>query len=123
LVGIAAGLTNFEKHAPPLPISYGVMHSKAVIIEYEQGVRVIIHTSNLLYIDSNNKTQGIWVRRSGYVLPGYTLYWASMMSDVWYAAVCVGSQEPAQRQPTQAGCLRVWFVVVRTLARVHCWHV
>lgn len=27
---------------------------------YNKGVRVIIHTANLIYADCNNKTQGIW---------------------------------------------------------------
>jgi hypothetical protein len=51
------------------------MHSKAVIIEYETGVRVIIHTANLLYIDNNNKTQGIWVG------PGRALWRAVLCLD------------------------------------------
>jgi len=30
------------------------------VIEYEAGVRVIVHTANLIRIDFDNKTQGMW---------------------------------------------------------------
>lgn len=47
-------------HAPPLPIPYGTHHSKAFLLEYEGGMRLIVHTANLIYPDNNNKTQGLW---------------------------------------------------------------
>ena len=47
-------------HAPPLPLQWGVYHSKAFVLQYETGLRVIVHTANLIYIDCNNKTQGLW---------------------------------------------------------------
>lgn len=47
-------------HAPPLPIQFGTHHSKAFILQYETGLRVIVHTANLIYPDCNNKTQGVW---------------------------------------------------------------
>ena len=33
---------------------------QAFVIEYERGVRVIVHTANLIRIDFDNKTQGVW---------------------------------------------------------------
>ena len=33
---------------------------QAFFIEYETGVRVIVHTANLIRIDFDNKTQGMW---------------------------------------------------------------
>ena len=33
---------------------------QAFIIEYDSGVRVIVHTANLIRIDFDNKTQGMW---------------------------------------------------------------
>eukprot|EP00892_Ulva_mutabilis_P008980 jgi/Ulvmu1/6454/UM003_0084.1 len=47
-------------HAPPLPIPYGTHHSKFFILKYTTGVRVIIHTANLIFCDCNNKTQGLY---------------------------------------------------------------
>ncbi|KAL5972757.1 hypothetical protein ACLOJK_039563 [Asimina triloba] len=49
-------------HRPPLPISYGTHHSKAMLLMYPQGVRVVVHTANLIYVDWNNKTQGLWMQ-------------------------------------------------------------
>lgn len=47
-------------HAPPLPIPYGTHHSKFFILKYATGVRVVIHTANLIFCDCNNKTQGLY---------------------------------------------------------------
>lgn len=48
-------------HAPRLP-PYGTHHSKFFIIQYKRGLRVIIHTANLISIDCNNKTQGAYMQ-------------------------------------------------------------
>ncbi|XP_057962468.1 tyrosyl-DNA phosphodiesterase 1 isoform X2 [Malania oleifera] len=53
---------NWILHKPPLPISYGTHHSKAMLLVYPRGVRVIIHTANLIYVDWNNKSQGLWMQ-------------------------------------------------------------
>lgn len=49
-------------HKPPLPIEYGTPHSKAMLLVYPQGVRVIVHTANLIHVDWNNKSQGLWMQ-------------------------------------------------------------
>ncbi|XP_054776281.1 tyrosyl-DNA phosphodiesterase 1 isoform X2 [Prosopis cineraria] len=49
-------------HKPPLPISFGTHHSKAMFLIYPHGVRVIVHTANLIYVDWNNKSQGLWMQ-------------------------------------------------------------
>ncbi|KAL7130225.1 hypothetical protein ABFS83_13G120100 [Erythranthe nasuta] len=54
--------SNWILHKPPLPISYGTHHSKAMLLVYPRGVRVIVHTANLIYVDWNNKTQGLWMQ-------------------------------------------------------------
>ncbi|TYJ12942.1 hypothetical protein E1A91_A10G016300v1 [Gossypium mustelinum] len=54
--------TNWILHKPPLPISFGTHHSKAMLLVYPQGVRVIVHTANLIYVDWNNKSQGLWMQ-------------------------------------------------------------
>lgn len=56
----AAGIQNAVLHAPPLPVQFGTYHSKAFVIEYEAGLRVVVHTANLIYVDCNNKSQGLW---------------------------------------------------------------
>lgn len=55
-------LSNWILHKPPLPISYGTHHSKAMLLVYPQGVRIIVHTANLIYVDWNNKSQGLWMQ-------------------------------------------------------------
>ncbi|PKA57825.1 tyrosyl-DNA phosphodiesterase 1 [Apostasia shenzhenica] len=53
---------NWTLHRPPLPISYGTHHSKAMLLIYQNGLRVIVHTANLIHVDWNNKTQGLWTQ-------------------------------------------------------------
>ncbi|KAF5474729.1 hypothetical protein F2P56_006600 [Juglans regia] len=53
---------NWILHKPPLPISFGTHHSKAMILVYPKGVRIIVHTANLIYVDWNNKSQGLWMQ-------------------------------------------------------------
>ncbi|GAB2231535.1 hypothetical protein Drorol1_Dr00010543 [Drosera rotundifolia] len=53
---------NWILHKPPLPISYGTHHSKAMLLVYPRGVRVIVHTANLIFVDWNNKSQGLWMQ-------------------------------------------------------------
>lgn len=33
-----------------------------MLFVYPQGVRVIVHTANLIYVDWNNKSQGLWMQ-------------------------------------------------------------
>ncbi|XP_072895465.1 tyrosyl-DNA phosphodiesterase 1 [Hemitrygon akajei] len=44
-----------------LEIAYGTHHTKMMLLLYEEGFRVVIHTSNLIHDDWYQKTQGIWV--------------------------------------------------------------
>eukprot|EP00759_Apiculatamorpha_spiralis_P009761 PhF_6_TR16944/c0_g1_i1/m.25532/K10862/TDP1; tyrosyl-DNA phosphodiesterase 1 len=54
---------NIQKiHYPPLPISYGTHHTKAILLFSPTGVRVCIHTANYILANWQNKTQGIWVQ-------------------------------------------------------------
>ncbi|KAG8080276.1 hypothetical protein GUJ93_ZPchr0007g4553 [Zizania palustris] len=53
---------NWILHKPPLPISFGTHHSKAMLLVYPKGIRVVVHTANLIHVDWNNKTQGLWMQ-------------------------------------------------------------
>nr|XP_012568966.1 tyrosyl-DNA phosphodiesterase 1 isoform X1 [Cicer arietinum] len=53
---------NWILHKPPLPISFGTHHSKAMFLVYPRGIRIIVHTANLIYVDWNNKSQGLWMQ-------------------------------------------------------------
>lgn len=53
---------NWILHKPPLPISFGTHHSKAMLLVYPQGIRVVVHTANMIYVDWNNKSQGLWMQ-------------------------------------------------------------
>lgn len=33
-----------------------------MLLVYSSGVRVVVHTANLIYVDWNNKTQGLWMQ-------------------------------------------------------------
>ncbi|XP_067894350.1 tyrosyl-DNA phosphodiesterase 1 [Heterodontus francisci] len=44
-----------------LEIFYGTHHTKMMLLLYEEGFRVVIHTSNLIHDDWHQKTQGIWM--------------------------------------------------------------
>ncbi|KAH9325792.1 hypothetical protein KI387_005970, partial [Taxus chinensis] len=54
--------SNWLLYKPPLRLSYGTHHSKAMLLVYSRGVRVVVHTANLIYVDWNNKTQGLWMQ-------------------------------------------------------------
>lgn len=58
----AGKLPGWSLHKPPLPLSYGTHHSKFMLLIYPTGVRVIVHTANMIYVDWNNKTQGLWMQ-------------------------------------------------------------
>ncbi|CAN8299931.1 unnamed protein product [Cochlearia groenlandica] len=53
---------NWILHKPRLPISFGTHHSKAIFLVYPRGVRVVVHTANLIHVDWNNKSQGLWMQ-------------------------------------------------------------
>ncbi|VVB14553.1 unnamed protein product [Arabis nemorensis] len=53
---------NWILHKPRLPISFGTHHSKAMFLIYPRGVRVVVHTANLIHVDWNNKSQGLWMQ-------------------------------------------------------------
>uniref|UniRef100_UPI00398F3E44 tyrosyl-DNA phosphodiesterase 1 isoform X2 n=1 Tax=Pristiophorus japonicus TaxID=55135 RepID=UPI00398F3E44 len=44
-----------------LEIAYGTHHTKMMLLLYDEGFRVVIHTSNLIHDDWHQKTQGIWL--------------------------------------------------------------
>ncbi|KAK3595941.1 hypothetical protein CHS0354_032452 [Potamilus streckersoni] len=44
-----------------LEMMYGTHHTKMMLLQYDTGMRVVIHTSNLIKQDWHQKTQGIWI--------------------------------------------------------------
>lgn len=44
-----------------LEMMYGTHHTKMMLLLYEEGMRVVIHTSNLIERDWYQKTQGMWI--------------------------------------------------------------
>lgn len=56
---------NVNLVSPHLPIPYGTHHTKMMVVVYPFKVRVAIFTANLIPIDWNNKTQGIWFQDFG----------------------------------------------------------
>ena len=45
--------------AAQLPLPYGTHHTKMTIVHYTDGIRVVIHTANLIPVDWTYKTQGV----------------------------------------------------------------
>ena len=45
-----------------LPIFHGICHGKIIIVKYDNFLRVVVSTANLLKIDYERKTQGLWVQ-------------------------------------------------------------
>lgn len=43
-----------------LPILYGTHHTKMMLLLYRGGMRVVVHTANMVETDWARKTQGIW---------------------------------------------------------------
>jgi tyrosyl-DNA phosphodiesterase-1 len=53
--------SNVKEHIPPLPAKFQIHHTKLFILRYrKRGLRVIIHSANLMYYQCNNKTQGLF---------------------------------------------------------------
>ncbi|XP_064403592.1 tyrosyl-DNA phosphodiesterase 1-like isoform X2 [Halichondria panicea] len=44
-----------------LEIMFGTHHSKMMFLRYKSGMRVIVHTANLIAKDWDQKTQGVWI--------------------------------------------------------------
>ncbi|XP_073923442.1 tyrosyl-DNA phosphodiesterase 1 isoform X5 [Castor canadensis] len=44
-----------------LDIAFGTHHTKMMLLLYKEGLRVVIHTSNLIREDWYQKTQGVWL--------------------------------------------------------------
>ncbi|XP_013779877.1 tyrosyl-DNA phosphodiesterase 1-like [Limulus polyphemus] len=44
-----------------LEIMYGTHHTKMMLLLYDSGLRIVIHTANLIENDWFQKTQGIWI--------------------------------------------------------------
>ncbi|KAK9862018.1 hypothetical protein WJX84_001427 [Apatococcus fuscideae] len=55
----AAGIGKITFHQPYVS-SWGTHHSKAFFLEYATGVRIIIHTANLVHGDCTYKSQAVW---------------------------------------------------------------
>ncbi|KAL5463369.1 hypothetical protein EMCRGX_G032262 [Ephydatia muelleri] len=52
---------NISLFQAPLKIPYGTHHSKMMLLLLDCGMRVVIHTANLIEKDWDQKTQGAWV--------------------------------------------------------------
>ncbi|XP_065174774.1 tyrosyl-DNA phosphodiesterase 1-like [Sycon ciliatum] len=57
----ASGNNDVEVMAARLDIPYGTHHTKMMFLLYEEGMRVVIHTANLIDRDWLAKTQAIWI--------------------------------------------------------------
>lgn len=52
-----------QVHLTPqkLPNSYSTHHSKMMLLQFDQGLRIVIHTANMVPTDWSKKTQGVWI--------------------------------------------------------------
>ncbi|XP_019407940.1 PREDICTED: tyrosyl-DNA phosphodiesterase 1 isoform X1 [Crocodylus porosus] len=61
LIAQARPYENVSLCQAKLDIAFGTHHTKMMLLLYEEGLRVVIHTSNLIADDWYQKTQGIWL--------------------------------------------------------------
>ncbi|NXU55629.1 TYDP1 phosphodiesterase, partial [Turnix velox] len=61
LIAQARPYENISFCQAKLDIAFGTHHTKMMLLLYEEGLRVVIHTSNLIADDWYQKTQGIWI--------------------------------------------------------------
>ncbi|NXM31950.1 TYDP1 phosphodiesterase, partial [Oxyruncus cristatus] len=61
LIAQARPYENISFCQAKLDIAFGTHHTKMMLLLYEEGLRVVIHTSNLIAEDWHQKTQGIWI--------------------------------------------------------------
>jgi len=54
-------------HHPVMPSSYGVQHSKMIVLWYRMGVRVVVMTANLVPNELIMKNQGVWMQDFPYI--------------------------------------------------------
>ena len=52
--------TNIKLVSARLDIMYGVHHTKMLLLRYNDGIRVMITTANLIPFDWYQKTQALW---------------------------------------------------------------
>ncbi|KAI8787957.1 tyrosyl-DNA phosphodiesterase 1 [Biomphalaria glabrata] len=57
----ASDYANITLCRAALDIPYGTHHTKMMLLLYERGMRVVIHTANLIDNDWHQKTQGVWI--------------------------------------------------------------
>ncbi|XP_037088035.1 tyrosyl-DNA phosphodiesterase 1-like [Pollicipes pollicipes] len=57
----SAPQSNVTVQKVSMPYPFGTHHTKMMLFEYTEGIRVVIHTSNLVDEDWQDKTQGLWV--------------------------------------------------------------
>lgn len=60
-----AGTANWHFHLMRFRVKYGCHHSKYFLLFYPTGVRVVVHTANLIMRDWSYKSQGAWVQVGG----------------------------------------------------------
>ncbi|KAL4238825.1 tyrosyl-DNA phosphodiesterase 1 [Mactra antiquata] len=61
LQGQAIPYNNIKFCQAKLEIMYGTHHTKMMLLLYDNGLRIVIHTSNLIQQDWHQKTQGMWI--------------------------------------------------------------
>nr|CUU97415.1 hypothetical transcript [Hymenolepis microstoma] len=57
----ASKMSNLTVIEAPIPLAYGTHHTKMMLLKYDDGMRVVIHTANQIQSDWHLRTQGIWI--------------------------------------------------------------
>nr|CAH8872742.1 unnamed protein product [Trichobilharzia regenti] len=57
----AASYSNIQVHQANIRLPYGTHHTKMMILKYKDGLKVVIHTANMIPEDWDRRTQGIWI--------------------------------------------------------------
>ncbi|KAF8567902.1 hypothetical protein P879_02787 [Paragonimus westermani] len=57
----ASKYTNIRLCMANIRLPYGVHHTKMMFLKYTDGLKIVIHTANMISDDWNLRTQGVWV--------------------------------------------------------------
>ncbi|CAH8673500.1 unnamed protein product [Schistosoma bovis] len=57
----AANYSNIRICQADIRLPYGTHHTKMMMLKYKDGLKIIIHTANMISDDWDRRTQGIWI--------------------------------------------------------------
>ncbi|TNN20134.1 Tyrosyl-DNA phosphodiesterase 1 isoform 1 [Schistosoma japonicum] len=57
----AASYSNIRIYQAHIRLPFGTHHTKMMLLKYKDGLKIVIHTANMISDDWDRRTQGIWI--------------------------------------------------------------